>query len=58
MAAVLSTTPQRGDTRLRLWKRILQYYQNLPGALAHNNPSDEDTIRATLVKLLRALNNV
>lgn len=51
----LNTTPKTTDTRLWEWKKILQYYQNLAGAKARNNPKINDTYRQTLVKLLRSL---
>jgi len=40
---------------LRLWKRFLAYLQMLPGAFGSNNPHPADTLRITLVKILRAL---
>ena len=54
----LNTIAKSGNSRLILWKKILQYYQNQSGALAHNNPKQTDTLRETLVKLLRALQGV
>lgn len=51
----LNTTPKTTDTRLWEWKKILQYYQNISGSKPRNNPRLTDSLRTTLVKLLRAL---
>lgn len=46
------------DTRLRIWKKILGYYQNQAGALAANNPTINDTLRITKQKVLCAKKGV
>ena len=46
-----------GDTRLVRWKKILNVLQKQPQAIGHNNSSAKDTLRQTLVKVLRALQN-
>lgn len=54
--ALNSTTAERGDTRLRLWKKILAKLQTRAGTFHENDPVESDTLRWTLVKILRSLN--
>ncbi len=58
MTITLSTTPKTTDTKLRRFQRILQKTQTAMGGLAHNNPSNNDTRRVALVKILRSLKGV
>lgn len=56
----MTLTPQATDTRLTRWKKILKFWQeNIASpAYATNDPKATDTLRVTLVKLLRAIQGI
>lgn len=49
----MTTNPQIGDTKLTRWKRYLASLQKA-GSFRENDPKPNDTIRVTLVKILRS----
>jgi hypothetical protein len=51
----MATSGQAADARLTRWKKILAFYQAKGGALSCNNAKSGDTLRDTLVKVLRAI---
>lgn len=51
-------TPQIWDTHYRAWVKILGTLQNIPGALAANNPRIGDTLRQVKVKVNKAQQGV
>jgi hypothetical protein len=53
-----SRTPNRWDTRLIRWKKLLIALQTRPGALAMNNPIDGDSLRRTLFRVAGSLAGV
>lgn len=52
-----SFTPLNTDTKRTRWARVLLYYQSLSDALAANSLDNTDSLRAILVKVLRAIVN-
>ncbi len=50
-----NTTPQPTDAKLTRWVKILNHYQNQGAALSCNNHNPLDSLRTTLVKVLRAI---
>jgi hypothetical protein len=54
----LGTAPLTGDTRRILLVKWLTQLQHEAGALAHNNPTNTDTVRTLLTKIDRAKNGI
>lgn len=50
-----SSIPTKTDTKNVRWTKILNFYQNQSGALAHNNHKLTDSLRTVMVKVLRAI---
>lgn len=55
----MTLTPQSSDTRLVRWKKILEFWQEHLASPRYdsNDPAAADTLRVTLVKLLRSITN-
>lgn len=52
----MTTVPNwKCDTRMRYWQKILQKYQNQPGADPRNNLKLSEPLRRVQVKLLKAM---